>query len=708
MTIEPARASTVDMKEYVTHCRMLLRDVEHVISDAKLLRNDWKLRYAVDFSEIYAYVLPDDTHEMSSIDDGWFTPLRQFMVLSRFFGEQEIVLTPGYALELRTFYLRLADRTLTANLKLYTRAVRELEVLRQRPEFDRVQALAKEHREHRRALTAEEISQTIEFFRDSPVLVAHARGVRLEPLLRLHDLLTKRNPFTDLERFAPEAHALVDETVQKTVFKELVDRRKGPISSSFIDAQAVETVRAANLVLQPLKERLLLVSRSTHMNNIVERLSRESEAWGGVEAFIRHPRTFSDPYHPAGKPSDDFMERLNQRRELLQLFLNAADSATDGESSAEQAEDKPAARQEDLQNLATSIENSFRGGETLALALEDSGEIDAADQSTLARELLSFLRDDTELEQQARARVQEIWNEALRGLGVLGIKMQTTEALGSVLYPITLEDPELTELVKGYASYWKISIADALEFAEKASRPAISTSDFFLATAISLGAIGRWPLAEEYAGHAVAHRAKKGKETAEARFFRALCVRKTVRAADPKLRDSIAELKKSIDEAGRDLRYLNELGIHEAMLAKTPEERASAIRLWEEVLASPKVTPKLKIQTLNNLAFIHTDERPIANRAAAEDYLSRLERELTKQMRSRATWPPYVIDTLIYGRFQLRSPTIDLVELKRAVEELDPIQLRTDLTRTEFKDIQRHVQEMQKTLEESARFASGL
>jgi hypothetical protein len=708
MTIEPTPASAVNMKEYVAYCRMLLRDVEHVIADATLLRDDWKLRYAVDFSEIYNYVLPDDTHETSSIDDGWFTPLRQYMVLSRFFGERDIVLTPGYALELRSFYLRLADRSLVSNLKLYMRAVQELELLRQRPEFDRVQALAKEHRERRLVLTSEEVNQTIEFFRNSPVLVAHTRGVRLEPMLRLHDLLFKRKPFTDLERFAPQAPAHTDETVERAVFKELVERRKGPISASLIDAQAVETIRAANLVLRPRKERLLLVSRSMHMNNVVERLSREYEAWGGVDAFIRHPRTFSDPYHPAGKPTDEFMERLNQRRELLRLFLNAADSATDGKSSAEQSEDKPAVTQEELQKLAKSIEQSFGGGETLALALEDTGEIDAADQATLAKELLSFLRDDDELERKARIRVQEIWNEALRGLGVLGIKMQTTEALGSVLYPIKLEDPELTELVKEYALRWNITIAQALEFAEKASRPTIRTSDFFLATAISLGAIGRWPLAEEYAGHAITQRLKDGESTREARFFRALCVRKTAREADPKLRESIADLYKAITECGSDpdLRYLSELGVQEARLATTPEERDTAIRQFEEVLASPSITAKMKIQTLNNLAFIHTHKHPITNPGAAQDYLARLEKEFGKV--SRKTWPPYVIDTLVYGRFQLRSDTIEPAELQRAIEELEPIQHRGDLTRAEFRIIQGHVLEMQKKLEEIGRPAPAI
>ena len=698
MTTEPTPAPAIDITKYVTHCRMLLRDVEHVMTDAALLQAGWTLRYAVDFSEIYAYILPKDTHELSSIDDGWFAPSRQFMVLSRFFGEPEIVLTPGYALELRSFYLRLADRTLATDFTLYNRAVQELELLRQQPEFEHVQALAKEQLEQNRALTDEEVKQAIEFFKNAPVLVALARGVRLAPLKRLYDLLTNRNPFTDLERLAPGVSAHVDETVQKAVFKELVDRRKGPISASFIDAEAVETVRAANLVLRPRKERLLLVSRSAHMNNIVERLSHESEAWGGVEPFVRHPRIFSDRYRSAEKPNDEFLQRLTQGREVLQLFLKAADSATNDKSKAEQSEDEPAAEQDELQNLVKSIEQRFGGGETLALALEDAGEIDA-DDSKLAIDLLSFLRDDGELERSARKRVQQIWDEALRGLGVLGIKMQTTEALGSVIYPVLLDDPELTELLNAYASEWKITIAQALDFADKASRsPRIGTADFFLATAISLGAIGRWPLAEEYAGHAVTKRAKERKSTAEAKFFRALCIRKSDRGADPQLRDSMIYLHDAIKERGPDLRYLNELAVQEALMAATPEERDVAIRRFEEVLNAPSVTPKLRLQSINNLAFTQTRKGPIPDRAAAEHYLDRLEREL-ENIGTRDLWPPFATDTLIYGRFKLRKDPIDVEELQRSVAELAPILQRADLTRTEFRDIREHVREMQRTLD---------
>src|SRR4051794_17316597 len=93
-----------ELRTYVKHSQALLRDVDHVIDDYEREKHT-KTWYAVDFSEVFAYVLPYASHERAPFADSWGEdPLRQFYVLSQLFGRGNIVLLEPYAVELRGFF----------------------------------------------------------------------------------------------------------------------------------------------------------------------------------------------------------------------------------------------------------------------------------------------------------------------------------------------------------------------------------------------------------------------------------------------------------------------------------------------------------------------------------------------------------------------------------------------------------------------------
>src|SRR3954468_10065465 len=82
-----------ELRRYIVHCTAVSRDITHVLEDYEFQKDDNKIEYAVDFSEIFSYALPDKTTERSPMADGWGEDSKlQFFVLSRFFERKNIIL----------------------------------------------------------------------------------------------------------------------------------------------------------------------------------------------------------------------------------------------------------------------------------------------------------------------------------------------------------------------------------------------------------------------------------------------------------------------------------------------------------------------------------------------------------------------------------------------------------------------------------------
>src|SRR5215467_7777143 len=98
---------------YIEDCKALQRELQHAINDLHFTSDqNHTIRYAVDFSEIYAYVLPDETVQEFHLfvdESESKTDLIQRLALQRLFDElpEKLILLAPYAIELQGFLVKL-------------------------------------------------------------------------------------------------------------------------------------------------------------------------------------------------------------------------------------------------------------------------------------------------------------------------------------------------------------------------------------------------------------------------------------------------------------------------------------------------------------------------------------------------------------------------------------------------------------------------
>jgi hypothetical protein len=713
-----ARASQAfKLRRYIEHCRKLIRDLDHVIEDYKFATSTDKVQYAADFSEIYNYVLPGKSHESAPFSDGWVTAdeKRQYSILSQFFKRKRIILPEPYALELWGFYDQLVAGVFADEAERFAAAMTQLKAVLDDPDSKHIQNLAAVA--DKRDLTENEIRDAIEYFeKNASVLVAFTSGALLDPVRRVQELV-RENTFVDLESVIPMPLQL-DEARINQRFKEIHKRRSPETaeSSSYNDAKAIEQLRAANQLLAPDKY-LLLVSRSSTMATVIdEERQQDEEPWRGVRPFVRHPRIFSGAYRPAdGMSQDEFIHSLVVRREELELFVRTASDALEQRPVTGTVNPPGVSKYETLYQMILKIQDKWSSGETLASAIETApSSSGGGKQEQLARELLKFLRDDKALIDRVRMRIQEIFEETARGLGVLGARLQSADLTspGSVLYPLRFHDSMLTQRVMALAERWTITVSEAALLFDEAAKHTTRNYDFLLAIAVSLGAIGRWSIAELYVEHALRIAESEPDLPAhEAHFFRALCLRKSLASEEPP-EVNLDRLVRGIQEialaraAAADPRYLNELAVLHGLLldesipdsftfpedVRVIDRDAVAKMLLDALKLDP--LPKLGVQIRNNLAYISLHG---SDDAKATMYLEQLEDFLTKTY-PRTKWPSFVLDTVLYGHFRLYKGD-DISIVKGWLDELRPVTQRRDMTPAELRPVVAHINAMQEAID---------
>jgi|GEM_PF-4637280 len=702
------------LRQYVKHCKVLIRDIDHVISDHEALQNKWTIHYAVDFSEIFNFVLPAWKPEHSPLSDGWGEdPELQFFVLSRFFAQKNIILPEPYAVELRAFMEWLLANMYGNAAKLFLDALSELRRVLEGKAVAEIERLAGIDR----PLTEDETKHIIAFFEaQAPALVAFVRGADL-PAADLLKRLLRSRPFVDLESVAVGSADGVDHDSVNRLREFLKAHRllaSNP-QSHYNDALAMEQIRVANKILAPHKRKILLVSRSSVMMSACRRYSDHPS-----DAFIRHPRIFSTAYTPEKRHDERSISDLRRRQQSLDLFAKAVqeslarlqqslstlnpDEETDGQQiiEAEQLLDK---MRKDWANIEGMSAAFIRAGEIKV----DPGA-DPGSPKVIAHHLLEFLRDDTRnLARQAKQYIQKLIDDVRRQRDVLGVKLQSAAPLQTeylnLLYPIHFQSKELEDYVVELARHWSVNLDAASALVEKAANATDDEYEQLLAMSVSLGILGLWEVAENYAAYALELGQQDGGQLYEGYFWHAVCVRKnSVRDEPPHA--SVERIKKAIDEIDKasieryralgeaiDARYLKEQGallIEWRQIASSPDNSAlrdsrpspSAItdtlsRAW-----SATEDTKLRAQISNALFYHFIAEE---DRENAEVHRSQLEESL----RRYPTVPSFIRDTRVWGDYFLSTaPTVEQVDTW--LKELDLVYNAYDMTPFEKELVQRH------------------
>lgn len=590
----------IEVHKQIMRCRDLLRDIEHVLEDHRRMQNGWRLHYAVDFSEIFGYVLPGRSHEAGMLDDGWSDPMQQFITLSRLFRQGNIVLLDPYASELDAFVRRLLSRSIVESIEHIVDARASIDAALHSAEAAAITGLANEL--SRRELTADEIDVVINFFeKHATPLVALERGRLHHALKRLQNLV-RAGSFRPLREITPEPHAVVNWNAVQARFESFRQKRGTHHErSQFNDALAVEYARDTNRRLLSRKEMLVLITRSPRMQEIVA----TEAARDGTADFVRHPRIFSALYPPYEAITADFVQQLQVRREALLLFIAAAEEALPHASQL------PPATRDGLGMTFAAIQNDWTAGERLASTLEHDSP---SEREHLASRLLQFVREREDLVATIEARIEQLSQDLERSLELLTFQfhdhsLQEREEVtgGTILYPVALTSAGLTARINALAEQPAASTGDIIDLLRHLQSEAETEVDSLLTLAVITGAFARWSIALRTTTLAV-QKARTPSEIAEAHFFHAVCLRATG-SADSTWRDALANLDITAKEQTTpDARQLHERAIL-LFLLDPDASRNRAIELLETALLTAR-SPRLQAQIRCTLAELQPPDSP--------------------------------------------------------------------------------------------------
>jgi len=685
------------LDKYIDECKILAEELEGIISDLEFVESGGVIRYAVDFSEIFAFAYPQETHKEFSLfsdDPGQLCYFYQWHALHKLFIEskERIILLEPYATELQSLLLRIGKEhalrfdQLLEKLPEFLKKAEEFQSL---PEFIELSKLAQDIEKYHRHLTSTEQKRFVTFFEEKSYLMLWALlRPSISPIEQLHQLFLMER-FADLDSLVPVDQEF-DKPLSEKWFERLVALRgKTSRPASNLDSIAIAMILSANQTLKDRNTKLLLASRSKNMRRVVaEELTNGSwpETIGNV---IRHPRIFCAFYQLSEMSPAASKKQLQTRLSTVRLFLDAADFPRRSKS-------RLVHNSTFLDTLLNRIKGDWRAAKGLSASLEHPAIVPneiAHDPSNRLRWVISLFQDREQFRNLLFARLNELGKALERDHELLGLFISS-----SINQKLNRPDENLLAEVFRHKYVLKSNLytmpyslqfysQGALRLFERLNAQSDenrwedilnifaegfnSKSDYerILVMAYILGTINKWSLAETYAGRALELATREADiYPHEGLLFYAICKRKShpsvarhFEAIDLVEQASMKKIQMKNDSSYKDPRYLREKGTHILQLHsyfknELPPDCPSdqeGIRLLEESLALSENDMQLKIYCYNNLLFYSLSLKDIGNRAVVESYYHRLIELLHVYDPSRKKWPPLILDTIGWANWVL-------------------------------------------------------
>jgi hypothetical protein len=720
-------------REYIDDSTALLRDLEDLYSDYEFVRAGGKVHYAVDFSEVHAYVLPDQSADAMRAfrdDDAQVARAVQVHALNGLFNDpkQRPILLSPYVIELEAFIRGLTKRDFTQLGSMAVQALDEHERLQFNPELEWIQALAQRVGTGA-SMSAEDAERAQRFVeRHAVALVNFLTEAPDRPRRRLHHLLTG-DVFQELARligriiepdleFARRAQQLLDQSRPRYSAGLHADQ-----GSNHLDALAIALVREANRQLEARSERIRLVTRSTHVRQACEKLAVEWQPLGGSP--VRHPRFFSAFHALVGNRGEDARAQLNVMRQSLEAFLAAYATGKGARQSLSGIE----------REIAT-LKTLWRTSLGLSATLLSDG---CLAPERRAQQMLVLFSEGGELRKRLERRIVEMADEMQRDYQALGLLVRAQSS------------PRDRELVQSHFKRWGQGAASLvgsslhympymLEFhtsdvREALERPETSWQELsrlgpgrdferLLAMAYLFGTWDQWPLAERYCDLALNERdfaaRFAGDQPAvadamhEGYYFKAICIKEQADSVE-RMREAFELVKSAelaLQAAGgdrEDARYLQEKAEivfhwHELIrrsprLARSgsplPPDRDAAVwsrqvlKLLENARSEQALLLKSRVH--NNLCYFFGEKDSPETRKVAARHLSELEVLSEKLCGKWPQWPPNVLDTVAWVRWRLGSEDMTEAEREHIERQLETALRNTFLRPREKREIGEHL-----------------
>lgn len=722
-------SSLASLKKYLADCVNLRGNVDDLIEDWEYARlRQGRIYYAIDFSEIYAYVYPNrlakQVRLFSDDDARQQIATNEYLLRKILFGGPVILLTP-HQIELDGLVSTVSTAALADLTAILTQSKDELKRARNEPEFERIVAVSASYLQEGRKPAEEERDFLVAFVaKYAPSLSLIAKKGLFRPATRLKKVLAQTS-FIDLASLLGKRwdDFVPDEKTVGRWHKNLGELRADyPDSSNYLDALTMGYLKRAN-ELVPAQKRLKLVTRSGAMHKLYEAEQEEhwSTVWGHV---LRHPRSFIALMGSPDGQHDARDESLESRLHSLDRFIASAEDAR-GQYAAKWARptgrrrtrrSRTVPRKEELQwvQLLKEVKERWHVEENLAFsdslkAFDDDSENtplgEAEDRVVLEdyRVILRLLSGDADVQHAISTRIVEVAEEIRVIHSRMGFVQQVIRS-GLALQPFRRKTRKISVLgssrhsmphsLQFYAPmiYKSLRAGDddekvLKEFLQNPTEA--SRYEALLATAYLLATLRHWDRAERYCDLAI----ETPQDMAEiphheGYFLRAICRRMNNPSAVRYKRalEDVGEAVKAKrlflkDQEYDDPRYLNERATHiyrwnkitdEGEDLKPPPMR-EAVQLWERAREKTTDDKVLLALILNNLCYFYLDHAEEHERKRAMGYYRSLVKGVKAAGIDQNDLPPNVGDTLVFGRWMLFGDTLNAKDKARLVSQLRTI-----------------------------------
>lgn len=724
--ISHSNEMTDQLEQSIGECRRLANDIDRMIDDIDRLIQEWEVRYAVDWSEIRAYVDPDSSVVEMKIfsDDGddISRANQNAVVNTLLFGlNRKPVLLAPYAVEFQSYmsHIRRLERQSPGSVAERLKTARnEVDQLLNSDEGKNISELVTRIRHDPQSVGDDDLHTIVDYVEANVgnLITLLQRGV-FSPR-EIVDGLLRRRPFDDLSALSPQparldpSELLVNEQTAERWESELKRRRGDRVGPNYRDAYVMMLLEAVNAELEKSKTRLCLVTRSEHMHAIMED-ETEKGLWGGKQGnLLRHPRSFVASQARGFEDLQQRKERLEALRASIRAFVDATwlpEVASDSEwaplnklvrnSRARAAE------------LLEAIKHDWRT--LVSLVAADAWAPDAAMPPTpdrgvgleLILELFSVVHDPGVLKAIVRDRIEELIRtidfnyqylaafvhgqaapqeiSAQVGPGPLGVESMSIDAPAYFApYAVTFHSPPMVAWSQRVQARQQIDLQEILDlFADGFVLG--HTYEPLLAIAYFFGALDRWPAARDFADLAAVAHAAGDPPPVDGYLLQAISLRRVGERSVESYREAL----RLIDDAmsltdDRDPRMFAEKAsqlfywsIAIQRLPNAEDNINNGISLFERALEllgdrDDDVAVNLKLKIHNNRCYylVNLDDDRFHERA--DDDLRQMVEILASREPDQTKWRPVHVDTILWAEWHLHVKHLDGEQYVRSRNEL--------------------------------------
>jgi hypothetical protein len=718
----------IELLKYITHCRLLKRDLDLFQSDEDFTSSNNKIMYAIDFSEIFAYSMPsslDYSFLFFPTEDDTTANAIQYVALKELFesNKYKLALIDPYAIEIESFITRIKYGAIIKFLKLLPSALQEYEYFSSTKEFLHLKDIANNYLADKKSFSDTDLDLFIEYLeRFVPSILAITEHDNEEAISTIDNLM-KEDIFSELDNFV-EMEIHLDDKIENRWFKNLARYRgSGNLPSSRLDAKAISILAAVNyhfMTRYNKSRKLVLITRSVTMHKIMHE-ECEQGLWSDYGGYLlRHPRAFMLNALVGRKYS------LNMRRRLVS---DALDALLDIVNDLKRSHKIEMIGSHYSTKRLLDLEDDWHSIETLAISLAESLDKQVNNRHYEERKrylrFIQVLKNYESLTRYLIMRFDKVTNQLGFKQHVIGLEptlitdiflkfkektpyiMEEQEysdetAFKTTMLPIPYElhlyTRDAKNILKTLTEQEKINIAEWLNAFKKTDD--IETDyEIMLVMAYLFCSMNIWSTAEIYCKSAIEMAENANFEFVyEGLFLLALCHRKE-NPDTHRLEEGVQLLEKAsvlkeqrIEKKYTDPRYIIELATQVLKSHEKKYEYAmqdgfynvdDALDLLDNALnliMSDNIIQK--IQIYNNILYFAIK---LKGKYESKQYIPKfryLETMLQTLEKDESKWQPAVLHTLAVAERALsKKPRYDVLT-QRLDYALDSIFLPTDLRET--------------------------